>query len=339
MWIRRRECRIICCLSDRPAEIPFEFQYDLDTYFAVGGIAFESPQEYAQYAQNIVNFERAQASRKQIAIFNTRNDGDRATALLHDQIAMKLAPGGDNLKPLGAPQGYSHDHSACGHRDQSELLNILRGQTDGGTPAILFTGSHGVAFSSADPQQAIQAGRDPDAGLGGPGSSITPDTYLTAEEIPSDASLNGLLHFFFACYSAGCPKFDTYSYGANNQPVQIAKDTLVARLPQKMLLQGAQAVIGHIDRAWAYSFQTNTGQAMVQSFRDPLIRLLQGRSVGDALDIFDQRWSVLSAESPDLDSESRRHAELGPRLGDGESLGGARRCPELRRPWVIPQPA
>ena len=77
-------------------------------------------------------------------------------------------------------------------------------------------------------------------------------------------------------------------------PYRSRKKPSVARLPQKILLQGAQAVIGHIDRAWAYSFQTNTGQAMVQSFRDPLVRLLQGRRVGDALDVFDQRWSVLS---------------------------------------------
>ena len=277
------------------ADIPFEFQYDLDTYFAVGRIAFESPQEYAQYAQNLVNFEKSAGQQKTIAIFNTRNDGDRATALLHDQMAMKLALGGENLKPLGAPQGYRLTTRLADAASKSEFLNILNGKTDAGIPAILFTGSHGVSFSSADPQQRLKQGAILTQDWAGPGSSISPDTYLTADEVPATASLNGLLHFFFACYSAGCPKFDTYAYGANNQPVQIAKDTLVARLPQKMLLQGAQAVIGHIDRAWAYSFQTNTGQAMVQSFRDPLIRLLQGRRVGDALDVFDQRWSVLSA--------------------------------------------
>ena len=111
----------------------------------------------------------------------------------------------------------------------------------------------------------------------------------------ADLNLNGMIHFFFACYSAGCPKNDTFSYGATNQPVQISQDTVVARLPQKLLLQGAQAVIGHIDRAWAYSFQSSSGQAMVQSLRDPLVRLVQGRRVADALDVFDQRWTVLSA--------------------------------------------
>lgn len=282
-------------LIGSPAEIPFEFQYDLDTYFAVGRIAFESPQEYAQYAQNLVNFERSPGQQKRVAIFNTRNDGDRATALLHDQIAIRLAQGADNLKPLGAAQGYSITTRLAESATKTELLNLLRGQADGAMPAVLFTGSHGVAFSPSDPQQRFKQGAILTQDWAGPGSSIKPETYLTAEEIPGDAALDGLLHFFFACYSAGCPKFDTYSYGADDQPVAIAQDTLVARLPQKMLLQGAQAVIGHIDRAWAYSFQSNTGQAVLQSFRDPLIRLLQGRRVGDALDVFDQRWTVLSA--------------------------------------------
>jgi phosphatidylserine/phosphatidylglycerophosphate/cardiolipin synthase-like enzyme len=278
-----------------PTEIPFEFQYDLDTYFAVGRLSFESPKEYAQYAQNIVNFEKGGGQQKTIAIFNTRNDGDRATALLHDQVAIKLANGDGSLKPLGGPQGYSLTTRLADTATKPELLKILRGEGEGGTPAILFTGSHGVAFSMADPQQRVKQGALLTQDWAGPGSPITPETYFTAAEVPSNIALNGLLHFFFACYSGGCPKLDTYSYGPGNQPVQIAKETLISRLPQQLLLQGAQAVIGHIDRAWAYSFQTNTGQAMVQSFRDPLVRLLQGRRVGDALDVFDQRWSVLSA--------------------------------------------
>lgn len=277
-----------------PAEIPFEFQYDLDSYFAVGRLYFETPEEYGQYARNMVEFEKKGAQAKRVAVFCTRNDGDRATALLHDQVAVRIASGGTNLKPLGAAQGYAMTARLADSATKSELLQLLRGQAES-TPALLFTGSHGVAFSMTDPKQREKQGAILTQDWGGPGSSISPDTYMTAEEVPGEAKLNGLIHFFFACYSAGCPKTDTFSYGANQQPAQIANETMVARLPQKMLLQGAQAVIGHIDRAWAYSFQTNTGQAMAQSLRDPLVRLLQGRRVGDALDVFDQRWTVLSA--------------------------------------------
>lgn len=276
-----------------PADVPFEFQYDLDTYFAVGRIYFETPQEYAQYANNMVEFEKSGGQQKNIAVFAARNEGDRATALLHDQIAQPLALGAGTLKPLGGPQGFSMTSRLAESATKEELLNLFRG--DSGNPAILFSGSHGVSFSITDPQQRVKQGAILTQDWSGPGSPITPDTYLTAEDVPSNIKLNGLIHFFFACYSAGCPKTDTFSYGPNNQPVQIAKETTVARLPQKLLLQGAQAVIGHIDRAWAYSFQSNSGQAMVQAFRDPLVRLIQGRRVADALDVFDQRWTVLSA--------------------------------------------
>ena len=148
------------------SDIPFEFQYDLDTYFAVGRIAFETPQEYAQYAQNIVNFEKGAGQQKTVAIFNTRNDGDRATALLHDQIAMKLALGGDNLKPLGAPAGLFHDNPARGHSDQSRAAeHPSRANGRGNSRDSL----HRIArrrvllrrSSASD-----QAGRHPNAGLG-----------------------------------------------------------------------------------------------------------------------------------------------------------------------------
>ena len=82
-----------------PAEIPFEFQYDLDTYFAVGRISFDSPHEYVPYANNIVEFEKNAGQQKNIAIYNARNDGDRATALLHDQIAVPLTKGAGAMKP------------------------------------------------------------------------------------------------------------------------------------------------------------------------------------------------------------------------------------------------
>ena len=277
-------------LVGSPGDIPFEFQYDLDTYFAVGRISFDSPEEYARYANNIVEFEKSAGQQKNIAVYTARNDGDRATALLHDQIALPLTKGAGAMKPLGGAQGYSMTSCLADAATKDELLNLLRAK-----PAILFTGSHGVAFAPSDPQQKVKQGAILTQDWAGPGSSISPDTYFTANDVPADLNLNGMIHFFFACYSAGCPKNDTFSYGATNQPVQISQDTVVARLPQKLLLQGAQAVIGHIDRAWAYSFQSSSGQAMVQSLRDPLVRLVQGRRVADALDVFDQRWTVLSA--------------------------------------------
>ena len=281
-------------------DIPFEFQYDLDTFFAVGRLYFETVEEYARYATNMVAYEDAATvpHGKTIALFVTRNDGDAATGLLHDRVGIPLAAGDPDagFKPLGEDQGYTITKRFAANATKCELLNVLGAKTDAGVPALLFTGSHGVAFSPNDTNQKMKQGALLTQSWKGPGTAVTPDTYLTADEISRSPAILGSIHYFFACYSAGCPTHDTYSYDANDTPVAIANQTIIARLPQQMLLNGAQAVIGHIDRAWAFSFQSRSGVAVVQNLRDSLVRILQGRRVGDAMDVFNQRWSVLSGQ-------------------------------------------
>ena len=169
-------------LVGSPGDIPFEFQYDLDTYFAVGRISFDSPDEYARYANNIVEFEKSTGQQKNIAVYTARNDGDRATALLHDQIALPLTKGAGAMKPLGSAQGYSMTSCLADAATKDELLNLLRAK-----PAILFTGSHGVAFSPADPQQKAKQGAILTEDWAGPGSPISPDTYFTGNDLPADS--------------------------------------------------------------------------------------------------------------------------------------------------------
>jgi hypothetical protein len=280
-------------LIGSPDDIPFDFQYNLDIFYAVGRLCFRTPEEYATYAANIVRFEKGTTlQNRSLAMFNTRNLGDRATSLLHDQVALPLLNGAQGLKPLGQALQYNTLARFADDASKAELLKILRGQTDGGAPALLYTGSHGVDFSG-DPNQIDKQGALlTNDWMGGP---VTPDTYLTSDEVPNDAKTLGLIHYMFACYGAGCPQFDTYS-GDGSAGAQIANSTFVARLPQKLLLSGAQAVIGHIDRSFAFSFQNSLGQSMFQGFYEPLIRLLQGRRVGDAMDVVDERWTALTAD-------------------------------------------
>jgi hypothetical protein len=76
-----------------------------------------------------------------------------------------------------------------------------------------------------------------------------------------------------------------------------------------LLLSGALAVLGHIDRAWSYSFRSGRSVPQVQEFRDVMVRILNGERIGQATDQFNLRWAVLSAELAD----AQRLRSLDPR--------------------------
>jgi len=295
-------------LVGSPDQIPFEFQYLLDTYWCAGRLAFDTPEEYRAYAEGVAAYENGPAvpHAKCAAVFNTRNLGDRATGLLHNQVAMPFAKGAGTQKPLGEKQGFRMQPFLADDATKGNLGDLLRGKTQGGPPALLFTGSHGVGFAAGDAKQ--RAGQGAILCQDWEGGPVKPEHYFAASDIPDDAKLSGMIHFFFACYGGGCPKFDTYSRLPDGSPKQIMDAPLVARLPQKMLSRGALAVMAHIDRAWSYSFQAARSAPQVQEFRDVMVRVLKGERIGQCADQFNLRWAVLSAELAD----ARRMREIMP---------------------------
>jgi hypothetical protein len=189
---------------------------------------------------------------------------------------------------------------------KGNLGDLLRGKSQGGVPALLFTGSHGVGFAAGDAKQ--RAGQGAILCQDWEGGPIRPEHYFAASDIPDEAKLGGMIHFFFACYGGGCPQFDTYSRLPDGSPKQIMNRPIVARLPQTMLTRGAQAVMAHIDRTWSYSFQAARSAPQVQEFRDVMVRVLKGERIGQCADQFNLRWAVLSAELAD----ARRMREIMP---------------------------
>jgi hypothetical protein len=280
-----------------PEEIPFEFQYLLDSYWCVGRLHFETADEYRSYAEHVVAYESESKvpHRKRAAIWTVRNDGDRATGLLHKQVAVPLVNGADTMKPLGQKQGFILQPLLDEAATKEDLTKLLRGEVEGGPPALLFTGSHGVAFKTTDPERREKQGALLCQDWPGFGSATT-EHMFTAKDLPSDAKVHGMIHFLFACYGGGCPKFDDFGTEPGVPLRQLGEAAIVARLPQRLLAGGALACVAHVDRAWAYSFQNSRSAPQVQEFRDVMVRVLQGRTIGDSLDMFNLRWAVLSAE-------------------------------------------
>ncbi|MEO7276278.1 MAG: hypothetical protein ABI211_30195 [Vicinamibacterales bacterium] len=287
-------------LVGSPDDIPLEFQYLLDIHWGVGRLYFPTLEEYRQYADSVVAYETAgRIDRgRRVTVFATAHEGDRATQSFAAQVATPLTSASER-GPIGARQRFELDTLIGDPATRGALLSRLQGR-DGVRPSLLVTGSHGIVFKSGDPRQVTRQGAALCQDWPGIGPAL-PEHVVAAEDLGPDAHVHGLIHFSFACYSAGWPELDTFS----NDPAarkRVAPRSEFARFPQRLLAHpngGALAVIGHVDRAWTYSFQSSRGP-QAQSFRDVITRLLRGERIGAATDTFNVRWAGLSSELSEL---------------------------------------
>jgi hypothetical protein len=282
-----------------PTAIPFDFQYLLDVDYAVGRLAFDSPEQYAQYARSVVEYETAAAvpNGREVVFWGPRHDRDAATNLSSDCLIAPLHDGLPPRPPVAQERGFRMRCLKEGAATRANLAEALHPSAGSAPPAVLFTASHGVGWPKGDARQRPAQGALLCQDWTGPG--VKPAHYLTAADVGDDARVHGLVAFLFACFGAGTPAFDGFLERGQAAPVALSEEPFAAALPQRLLSHprgSALAVVGHVDRAWGFSLQPPGLAPQVQPFRNFLGRVLKGDPVGHATKDFSQRFATLSAE-------------------------------------------
>jgi hypothetical protein len=285
-----------------PEEIPFELQYQLGVQFAVGRLHFDTPEEYASYARTVVEAEtRGTVRPRRIGCFGGENPGDDVSRRVVGELVEPIA------RRFADTPGWEVRSRLREDGSKANLSRLLGGEE---TPALLLTGTHGMGFPAEDPHQRERQGAllcsdwpGPDAWTG----PIPAEHYFSAADIDADADLLGLVVLLFACYSAGMPRRDDFIYRPRDERRILAPRSALARLPQRLLGHprgGALAVVGHVERAWSWSFHWHdTGVPQILSFESVFQRLIEGYPIGAALEYLSQRYAELAT---DFEEERRR---------------------------------
>lgn len=275
-----------------PDEIPYHIQYGLALAFAVGRVSFDTPGEYARYAESVIAAETGRIRRpRRVSLL----------ASCHDDTTRMSCYG--LVRPLAQ---YLQDQVATGdgwevetHLDRDagkgRFAQVLGGDE---TPALAFTATHGVRFPSGHPRQREEQGAFLCQEWGGPGGGEVGALRLFgAGDVGDGADPGGLVSFHFACYGAGCPALDDFAHKRSEEPPQpVAPDAMVAALPRRLLGHpngGALAVIGHVDRAWGWSYGFGH-EYHREVFESTLAEVLTGYPVGAAMERFGERHGQLA---------------------------------------------
>jgi hypothetical protein len=297
-----------------PERIPFRFQYQLDVQYAVGRLYFDTLDAYAAYARSVVIAEggTVQLARRAV-FFGVQSPDDPATQLSTRELVEPLTR---ELRENRRVAGWQID-SVPGPEARKARLTQLLGGAD--TPALLFTASHGLEFDAIDPRQVRDQGALLCSDWPGPRAwsyrAIPPEFYFGGDDVPADANLLGTMAFHFACFGAGTPRLDDFPHERGFQAA-IAPHAFVANLPQRLLGHprgGALAVIGHVERAWTFSFNDAQGARQIETFSSALRRLMIGGApVGFALEFFNDRYAELAAGL----TEDLENARFGQHIDD-----------------------
>ena len=267
-----------------PSHIPFEFQYQLDVQYAVGRLNFDNPKDYEIYTQSVIEHETSENLflPKNFVVIGTSHPGDCATETSVEYLAkpvvekVQMQTGWDCLPFL---------------KKDATKRNILDLLSKNQNYSLIFSACHGLGFQLGDKDQLRFQGAWICQDWPGKGA-VRNEHVLSGEDI-QNFQLSGKVFFNFSCFGAGTPCRDDFSVIRR----QIAPYSFTASLPKKLLSSpngSALAYIGHVDRAWGYSFLWDDIDAQPQTLISTLSRILTGTRIGHALSEINIRYAELS---------------------------------------------
>lgn len=275
-----------------------ELQHALATSSLVGRVHFSNSDGktdlpgYAAYAEKVVRCAvEGTAEERPDLLFYTAPDGSPATVTGDLRLVQpSLAASREGLEEGRLPAASVRELSAA---SVDELLRAGAGAR----PSVLLSVSHGLGaprrgWATEEDQRRRQ------------GAMVIADgEILDAERARESDFFQGGMWFLLACFGAGTPRVSMYHSwllqlsqdGSYTGQVAAVKKSLpsegerpfIAALPQAVLAspRGPQAVIGHLDLAWTYSFSGTRQLAESRKSRilTPLEVLVRGSRVGVAV--------------------------------------------------------
>jgi hypothetical protein len=244
-----------------------------------------------------VTAERGGVTRpKRATFFGAQNTGDRATTLSANQLLVPLRkqltqhqPDWEITPTRSAKPQPRPALRSCSQAAVTSPHCCSPPPTAWVSPAVIHTSWKGKARCCA------KTGLDRTRAEG----ALNEEYYFCADDVAADAQLNGLISCHFACFGAGTPQWDDYAHGSIGRRLQLAPEAFLAALPQRLLSHpkgGALAVIGHVDRAWGYSFVWPEAGRQTDVYEGCLLRLLEGQPIGYAFEYFNQRYAELASD-------------------------------------------
>jgi hypothetical protein len=278
-----------------PDTIPYHFQYQLDIQYAVGRIAFDTAEEYGRYAQAVVKAEsESPPGCRSLRLFGPRNPSDTATAMSATQLVVPM------MSELAShATDWEIGVVTAEEATKARLGDLLWGDE---APDLLFIAGHGMAFPAGDRRQREAQGALLCQDWPGPlhwNQPIEDSFYLAGNDLPEGSPVRTRILFAFACFGAGTPLLDDFPHLSGERGQNIADQPFVARLPQRVLAHasgGALAFVGHVERAWGFSFSWPGAGAQREVFTSALRALMAGWRVGHAMEFFNARYAELSSD-------------------------------------------